>query len=52
MKHIVDMKIGKLHYTDDTVKWNGKIHKRKNGKIQLNGKWLPEGSKDLPWEKH
>jgi len=52
MKHLVDMKVGKLSYTDDDITWMGESYERKNGKINYNGEWLPEGTKDLPWEKH
>lgn len=51
-KHMMDMKTGKLGYDDDSIKWNGKKYERKNGKVNYKGDWLPEGSKDLPWEKH
>ena len=52
MKHIVDMKVGKLSYTDNDITWMGETHERKDGKIYYNGEWLPEGSKDFPWEQH
>jgi len=52
MKHMVDMKTGKLGYSDNHVKWNGKKYARKDGKINYKGKWIPEGSKKFPWEKH
>ena len=52
MKHIVDMEIGRLKYTDDSITWDGNTYERKNGKINYNGKWIPEGGKDFPWEKH
>jgi hypothetical protein len=52
MKHLVDMKTGKLAYTDDDITWMGESYSRKNGKINFEGKWLPEGSKDFPWEQH
>ena len=52
MKHLVDMKTGKLSYTDDDITWVGESYPRKNGKIKFEGKWLPEGSKQFPWEKH
>ena len=52
MKHLVDMKIGKLAYTDDDITWMGESYERKNGKINYNGKWLPEGTRDFPWEQH
>ena len=51
-KHMVDMKTGKLGYDDNHIKWNGKKYARKDGKINYKGKWIPEGSKDFPWEKH
>ena len=52
MKHLVDMKIGKLAYTDDDITWMGETYERKNGKIKYEGKWRSEGSTDFPWEKH
>ncbi len=52
MKHLVDMKTGKLSYTDDDITWVGESYPRKNGKIKFEGKWLLEGSKQFPWEKH
>ena len=52
MKHIVDMKVGKLSYDDDKITWMGDDFERKDGKINFNGEWLPEGSKDFPWEQH
>ena len=51
MVHQTDMKIGKLAYDDNFIKWNGEIHDRKNGKIFYNNEWVDEGSKDFPWEK-
>jgi len=52
MKHMVDMKVGKLAYTDNDITWMGETYERKKGKINFNGKWLPEGSRMFPWEKH
>ena len=52
MQHIVDMKTGKLSYTDDSITWMGEEHKREKGKINFEGEWLPEGSTEFPWEKH
>ena len=52
MKHVVDMKVGKLAYTDDDITWMGESHERKNGKINYNGEWLPEGDTAFPWEQH
>ena len=52
MKHLVDMKTGKLSYTDNDITWMGESYKREKGMINYNGKWTPEGSKDFPWEQH
>ena len=52
MGHIVDMKTGKLSYTDDSITYMGETHERKGGKIYYNGEWLPEGDASFPWEKH
>ena len=52
MKHMVDMKTGKLSYDDDSISWMGEKHERKDGKINYNGKWHQEGDYTLPWEKH
>ena len=51
MVHLTDMKVGKLAYDDNFIKWNGEIYERKNGSILYNDEWVPEGSKDFPWEK-
>lgn len=51
MVHMTDMKVGKLAYDDDFIKWNGEIYPRKDGKIFYQEQWVPEGSKDFPWEK-
>ena len=50
-QHIKDIDNGKLSYTDDYVTWNGKKYPRKDGMIKYDGKWCPEGSNKLPWEK-
>jgi len=52
MQHMVDMKVGKLAYTDDNITWMGETFDRKKGKINYNGKWIAEGSKEFPWERH
>lgn len=52
MKHLTDMKIGKMKYTDDSITWNGIEYPRAEGKILYEGKWVPEGGKEFPWEKH
>ena len=51
MVHMTDMKIGKLAYDDNHIKWNGEIYPRKDGNIFYQEQWVPEGSKDFPWEK-
>lgn len=54
MRHATDMKIGKLKYEDDYIKYNGEEYKRKdiNGMdmIQYEGKWVQAGSTKFPWE--
>ena len=54
MRHATDMKIGKLEYTDDYIKWNGITFPRKTryGKdmIQVEGEWKEAGDGDFPWE--
>jgi len=52
MKHMTDMKVGKLGYTDDEVTWNGDKFERQQGHIKYDGKWYPEGDKSFPWEQH
>ena len=52
MKHMVDMKTGKLSYSDNDLTWMGKKHERADGMINYNGEWLPEGSREFPWEQH
>ena len=47
-----DMKIGKLKYDDNWIKWNGAEYPRKEGKILYEGEWVDEGGKEFPWEKH
>ena len=32
MQHLVDMKVGKLAYTDDDITWMGQSYERKKGK--------------------
>ena len=51
MVHLKDMKTGKLAYSDNHIKWDGEVYDRKNGKIYYEGEWIPEGSKEFPWEK-
>ena len=51
MRHATDMKIGKLAYEDDYVRYKDKTYHRKDGKIKYNGKWYQEGSDNFPWEQ-
>ena len=50
-QHMDDMASGKLAYGDDYIRYNGRTFHRKNGKINYNGSWKPEGDKSFPWEK-
>ena len=54
MRHATDMKIGKLEYADDNVKWNGETFPREtiDGKdmIKVDGKWKEAGHEGFPWE--
>ena len=55
MQHATDMKVGKLAYSDDAIRYNGMTYPRKtiNGKdmIKVEGKWTEAGG-DFPWEKY
>ena len=54
MRHATDMKIGKLAYGDNFVKYNGETYLRKtiNGKdmIIVDGVAKEAGDHDFPWE--
>ena len=50
MKHMTDLKIGKVDYTDDNVFYNGVNYPRKDGYILYEGEWREEGDVDFPWE--
>ena len=54
MRHATDIKIGKLEYSDDYVKYNGETFPRetRNGKdmIFVDGKWKEAGHHGFPWE--
>ena len=56
MRHSTDMKVGKLEYGDDYVKYNGDtfVRETRNGKdmILIDGKWREAGWEDFPWEVH
>ena len=54
MRHSTDMKLGKLAYSDDFVKYNGVTYPRKtiNGKdmIIVDGVAKQAGDEGFPWE--
>ena len=54
MRHATDIKIGKLEYGDNHVKWNGKTFPRKTrynkDMIQVEGEWKEAGDGGFPWE--
>ena len=54
MRHATDMKVGKLSYGDNFVKYDGVTYERKtiNGKdmIIVDGEAKEAGSHDFPWE--
>ena len=54
MKHIVDMKIGKLAYTDNSVTYNGEDFPRMDidgiDSILVDGEWKEAGDTGFPWE--
>ena len=54
MRHATDMRIGKLEYADDYVKYNGETFVReiRGGKdmILIEGEWKEAGSHGFPWE--
>ena len=56
MRHATDIKIGKLEYADDYIKYNGETFERKdiNGvdSILVDGKWKEAGDDDFPWEEN
>ena len=55
MIHQKDMKLGKLAYADDHIKWNGETFERKTIKgkdmIMYEGEWTEAGHDHFPWEK-
>ena len=54
MRHATDMKIGKLEYGDNHIKYNGEEFAREtiDGKdmIRVNGQWKEAGDDGFPWE--
>ena len=54
MIHQKDMKLGKLEYGDDYIKWNGETFPRQTMKgkdmILHEGEWTEAGHDTFPWE--
>ena len=54
MRHATDMRLGKLEYSDNHIKYNGENFERKTIKgmdmINVHGEWKEAGSHDFPWE--
>ena len=54
MRHATDMKLGKLEYSDDHIKYNGITFEREtiNGRdmINVDGEWKEAGDTGFPWE--
>ena len=54
MRHATDIKVGKLEYGDNHIKYDGITFPREtiNGKDMINvyGEWKEAGSHDFPWE--
>ena len=51
-EHVRQMAEDGLDYDEEFVYYKGGQHRRKNGNIRYNGKWMKEGDKKLPWEAH
>ena len=55
MRHSTDIRIGKLEYGDNYVKWDGNTYPRQeiNGldMILVDGQWQEAGTGSFPWEK-
>ena len=54
MRHATDMRVGKLEYGDDYIKYNGDTFAREtiNGRDMINiyGEWKEAGDGEFPWE--
>jgi hypothetical protein len=54
MRHATDMKIGKLEYGDNYIKYDGETFPRETIKgkdmILVEGKWKEAGHTGFPWE--
>lgn len=55
MKHMTDLKTGKLSYSENAVYYDGESYPRSEDglMVQVKGKWYETGdAKNLPWENH
>ena len=54
MRHATDMRLGKLEYGDDYIKYNGETFPRETIKgkdmIHIEGEWKEAGDTGFPWE--
>ena len=54
MRHATDIKIGKLEYADDYIKYNGETFPRETidgmDMILVDGEWKEAGHRGFPWE--
>jgi len=54
MRHATDMKLGKLEYADNYIKYNGETFPRETIKgrdmILIEGEWKEAGDTSFPWE--
>ena len=54
MRHAIDMRLGKLAYTDDSVTYNGEEFPRMDidgvDSILVDGEWKEAGDTGFPWE--
>ena len=54
MRHATDMRLGKLEYGDDYIKYNGETFPRETIKgkdmIHIEGEWKEAGETSFPWE--
>ncbi len=52
VKHLVDLQTGRMKYTPTSLTWDGQEYARKDGLVFFEGKWVPEGAGNFPWEAH
>ena len=49
--HLKQFNNNVLHYNEFNVTWKGELYKRRDGMIEYNGKFYPEGHEIFPWEQ-